>query len=237
MLNFFDLNTSNKIFSYSGPENTYLRFEHLHMIDENLCLTSSTDCLIRQWDLRTPTCTKVYDVGHTDTIYCMKVDDPSMSMASCSITSLNVVDLKMQATRTQFKGDDYAITSLDFLPEKEIIVTGSNTVSNHRGIYLWHYDQPTPTRLDCNENEHPGSIWRMYCDTQKIISGSRDGSIKVWDFKEGSLICSEAFAASAVSEVIVTEDQLISSSALGEILVMDFSPQRDGKSSSNCVVQ
>jgi len=205
------------------------------MIDENVCLTASTDCLIRQWDLRTPDCVKEYKVGHSDCIYSMKFDNLSMTMASCSATSLNVLDIKMQATKIQFAGDDYAITCLDYLPDKEIIVTGSHKTSDNQGIYIWQFDQPKPIRFDSTEHQHPGTVWRVHCDTQKVVSGSRDGTIKVWDYKDGSLICSEKFIESAVCDVIVTDDQLISTSALGEILVMNFFDP-DNSGSSDCVL-
>ena len=107
-----------------------------------------------------------------------------------------------------------------FAPDRNAFVGGSH-------IYTWnpatiHYDQTV--RLEDVSNSNPPTALTFSPDGSIIVSGNRDGIVRLRDSTSGKIISKHAGHSSWISELVFSEDgtTLATSGADGTILVWDW---------------
>jgi F-box and WD-40 domain protein 1/11 len=75
----------------------------------------------------------------------------------------------------------------------------------------------------CFKTGHTGLVRSLHFDKDKIVSGSYDQSIRVWDINTGECIRTyEHCHSSWVFDVMFDDTKIISTSQDHKILIMDF---------------
>ena len=133
---------------------------------------------IQVWDLDAKKC--IYELkGHSNSVYGLILIDED-TLASCSEDeTIRIWDLKKQACTRVIEDIGSAATSIALL-EGNVLACGCENGK----IYL--FDLPSGDLMDTLD-EHCDLIWCLIeLAPGKLISGSRDKAIKVWDIETSS---------------------------------------------------
>eukprot|EP01124_Arcella_intermedia_P026671 TRINITY_DN5070_c0_g1_i4.p1 TRINITY_DN5070_c0_g1~~TRINITY_DN5070_c0_g1_i4.p1 ORF type:complete len:442 (+),score=113.96 TRINITY_DN5070_c0_g1_i4:84-1328(+) len=221
ILNIWDLNTKQLFYSHRP---SFIRIEYLAMEDENVLYTGASDNLIRQYDLRVKECVKEF--SHPSLLYGMKYDPIHKMIISCCTSQLNVWDLRTQSLRSSFDATPYGINALTYLPHQQLIVTGGSYLAAQKGIHVWNVEDGNPVAFGQPNEQHSGTISSLFADSQKVVSLGKDGFTKVWTRNNEEVVIKEKFEDAWASSVIVKDNHLVSTSATGTIMFLDFNPQQ-----------
>jgi serine/threonine protein kinase len=161
--------------------------------DGRLVLSASNDRTLRLWDVETTREVRVF-AGHNDQLTSLAISPVTAHAASGSRdTTIRLWHINKGEELCVLDGHTKAVTSLAFSPEGSRLLSGSldHTVrlwSVERGMELARFEGHTmPVRAVAFASE-----WAMTCWTEVlsgcslILSGSDDGSIRLWDPATGA---------------------------------------------------
>jgi WD40 repeat protein len=151
--------------------------------------------------------------------------------------SLTVHDMVSGNELLKLRGHTNAVHAVSVTPDGKQVVSGSGDstlkvwkLTNERPPNLRDWE-PNPSPLLRSLDGHSGSVTSVAVtsDSQQVISGSWDKTIKVWDLASGSIIRSLEGHTEFVSSVVVTPDgkQIVSGSGDKTLRVWDLN---NGKS-------
>lgn len=123
-------------------------------------------------------------LGHTRTIYCLRISSNEFYLASGSEdNTVRLWDTSNGHFLRIFVGHHQAVVSLDFHPNCLYLISGSCD----KTIRLWKIDNAAPIRL---LHESEGTIRCLSCHPQGkiLVSASDDQYIRAWDILNGKII-------------------------------------------------
>jgi sterol desaturase/sphingolipid hydroxylase (fatty acid hydroxylase superfamily) len=128
---------------------------------------------IRIYDILTGTVERSLE-GHGDLVYCVALSADGQRIASGSFDeSVRVWDAASGEQKLSLKGHKGAIYSVAFSADGGAIVSGGLD----RTVRVW--DAGTGAERDCFTG-HTDSVLSVACAGERVVSGSQDGTMKVW---------------------------------------------------------
>ncbi len=148
--------------------------------DGHFVASASHDQLIRLWDIETGECRKVLS-GHKEKITKVVFLNQGKNIVSCSEDGeLRLWNVDAQACLVTVRAHEKSIEALAIHPSQPILATGAKDWN----IRLWKISEDfLKIDLMCILNGHQNEISALTFDIdgKKIISGSADLSMKIWD--------------------------------------------------------
>lgn len=152
-----------------------------------LALSGSFDCSLKVWDLANGICIETL-LGHTSYPQCVAVDWDSRRAVSISAHELKVWDLHIAWCIGTMAGDFGGFTgvcmNIDWTSMSALIGGGS--------LQIWNLDRAVcmanipACRLGENDSV---SCVAMEAGAQRAVSGHYRGTVKVWNLRQHSCIC------------------------------------------------
>ncbi|KAI8339290.1 WD40-repeat-containing domain protein [Blakeslea trispora] len=198
--------------------------------DQRHIVSCSKDATICIWNRETGKLERTLR-GHRGPVNAVQFHDKRLVSASGD-TIIKLWDMETGQCLRDFVGHAHGLACVQFDGKK--IVSGSND----NKIKVWNAGKAndrikissilTPSILDTGEclltcTGHTGLVRSLYFDKTKIVSGSYDQSIRVWDIHTGE--CIKTFSrchTSWVFDVMFDETRIISTSQDQKILIIDF---------------
>ncbi|CAG8461286.1 15096_t:CDS:2 [Funneliformis mosseae] len=161
-------------------------------------LSCSDDLTIRIWDLKTKSCTRVFDQNtHVASIQCIQ---PALR---CNATPFN----ELLGEKKQRKDSDKV--------DEPVIVSGSLDST----IKMWSLETGQCIRTLFG---HVEGVWSLAVDKLRVVSGAHDKTVKIWDQDSGECMHTLFGHTGAVNCVALSDTKIISGSEDSEIRIWDF---------------
>jgi WD40 repeat protein len=157
--------------------------------------SASVDGTIRVWDAVTGHV--IFDPieDHRHSVWSVVFSPDGALLASASSDeSIHINNATTGATITSLQGHSDSVYWIAFSPDGKWIVSGSRDTT----VRVWDVDSATST----GDQKCPTQLARCFqghthwvetvtfsSDGQEILSGSQDGTIRIWDFHTGVTIC------------------------------------------------
>ncbi|KAI7858976.1 WD40-repeat-containing domain protein [Circinella umbellata] len=212
---------------------------------DNLLVSGSDDSTIRLWDLQTRSCVKVFN-GHVGQVQIAlpsprgfkhrfngELIDPQQQQVSNTSSSTSPVNLtnfqpacatenstgrrrhRQSQQPSASSSDDPFSTTKGALSVTPIILSGSldNTLK------FWTFDGVCLRTLF----GHVEGVWSLAFDSLRIVSGSHDRTVRVWDLENGHCMHALEGHSGPVTAVAMSDTKIVSASEDNEVRIWDFS--------------
>ncbi|KAL6043902.1 hypothetical protein QOT17_003277 [Balamuthia mandrillaris] len=196
-LNVWDVEAAAHVMAVAKCNNAVCQLQ----LKEGYLATGSREGVSTLWDIRMPQ--KMNDVfnfsnGYNSRITALQLNTDQLTLVASSMESLHLWDLRTGLQRSAIETEQSASSS----------VASSNDISLSVGFSTFVYNPQEDTAIAACSNvdgghqvlhcdfakqsyeclyRHEGSVWNLHVDPIKIVSGGRDGLIKVWDVQKGQL--------------------------------------------------
>lgn len=162
---------------------------------DQLLVSASDDATIRIWNLQSKTCVKVLN-GHVGQVLCAL---PSTTRAFRH----RLVSQSCSSTTTTTDHDD-----------EPVIVSGAfdNTIK------FWDFTGNCLRTLF----GHLEGVWSLAFDSLRVVSGSHDRSVRVWDMESGKCMYALNGHTNPITAVAMSDTKIISASDDGDVRIWDF---------------
>lgn len=163
----------------------------------NKLATASVDRTIKIWDIRTGKCLKTLQ-GRADFIHSVVCSKNAQIIVSSSQHTIKFWDLQTHKTISTFFEDKHWFSSLIISSDEKMIACA--TIGNDNNIIkIWPISSLSKNQVTAMTNQkiypkilqgHNDSIWSIAfsSDSTKIVSGSSDRTIKIWNSQTGECI-------------------------------------------------
>lgn len=162
--------------------------------DNQLALSGSGDCTLRLWDIQQRSTVRVLR-GHKSIVWCLAVNwEPQhrMAVSGADDHTIRLWDLDRGECLHVFKGHKCAVQCLSVDWARMRVLSGSED----KTLRVWYLDRKAFLQeLNPAQGGSPGTIPVPHADTvwcvaadwcsQTAISGSGDGSLRLWDLETG----------------------------------------------------
>ncbi|XP_058139433.1 F-box and WD repeat domain containing protein 10B isoform X2 [Dasypus novemcinctus] len=179
--------------------------------EENFILSGSYDLSIRYWDIKSGTCTRIFN-GHQGTITCMDLCKNRL-VSGARDCQVKVWDVETGKCLKTFKHKDPILATR---------INDTYIVSScERGIIkVWHL---ATAQLVKTLNGHEGAVKCLCFDQWHLLSGSVDGLVMAWSMVGKYERCLMAFKhPKEVLHVSLLFLRVISACADGKIRIYNF---------------
>lgn len=151
--------------------------------DKNVAMSGSYDCTVRVWDISNAKCIAIL-AGHSKVVWCIAISSNSAYVASGSDDStVRIWSIRDQCCLRQIFCPDN-VKCVAFSLDDSAVIAGAHCSQNQ--LRAWN----TATG-DCVTN-YTGHSHAVMCiqivDEKTFVSGSRDGTIRVWDITTGEML-------------------------------------------------
>ena len=175
-----DLRSGSEIRQFDGHTST------VHTITTRpglgILASGDNDGNIRLWEIKSGSSVGLLK-GHTGKITSLTFTaNGKLLLSGSADASVNVWEVSSKKKITSYQGHMGEIGAIVTLPGKTVAASASTRAKDKSLIRLWDYKTGIPVG---NLRGHRGPVFALIAsnDGSKIISGSRDKSIKVWDMK------------------------------------------------------
>ncbi|KNF00647.1 hypothetical protein PSTG_06059 [Puccinia striiformis f. sp. tritici PST-78] len=188
-------------------------------------VSGSYDCTVRAWDIVSGECTQVMR-GHQQKIYSVVLDNTRGRCASGSMdNTVRLWDLKTGDTVRILRDHSSLVGLLGLSPGRLVSAAADAT------LRVW---DPSTGACRYELKGHLGAITCFTHDEFRVVSGA-DGTLKLWNAENGSLVGDLLVGFSAVWQVSMDERfcvVAVQRGAESEYVVLDFG-RSDGKLDSD----
>jgi len=149
--------------------------------DQQILATASQDLTVRVWS--TPTGEHLMTLsGHTGSIWCVDFAGGTLVSGAADQTA-RVWDLETGKCIGSITGHGASIASLQYDPSLSLVVTASLD----KTVKSWDMRQ---AQRPCTRTftGHGGPVGCLQFDSRKVLSGSADETVKVWDLGTGKCL-------------------------------------------------
>ncbi|ORY95839.1 WD40-repeat-containing domain protein [Syncephalastrum racemosum] len=177
LINIYDTNTGERRHSLQGHEGGVWALQYI----DNTLVSGSTDRTVRVWDIKLGVCTHTF-LGHTSTVRCLQIIMPTL------------INGRMQ-------------------PSEPLIVTGSRDTT----LRVWRLPNPKEDApFDGNGlnpwflhtlTGHGHSVRSLAAHGNRLVSGSYDCTVCVWDVEAGRLLHRMEGHVSKVYSVVIDPER------------------------------
>jgi WD40 repeat protein len=188
-------------------------------------VSGSVDTTVRIWDLKSGECRKVL-AGHSDTVSCIAFSTCGNKILSGSYDqTVRVWDIKSGLCNKIIECDGLEVDALAVVRNETSVILGESTWQDEDYAHLRILNYASGETFGELEG-HTAKISsiRIGIDNKKIVSGSWDKTIRVWDLESGE--CTHAFYGNTalVNSISIDskKDRVFSGSLDGTIRVWDL---------------
>jgi WD40 repeat protein len=184
------------------------------VIDKGRLISGSNDCTIKIWDLKKEEPVKVLS-GHTGLIKNILVDKQKYIISSSGDCTIKIWDPKKeQPLRRTLSGHEGSISCMVIGNRRLISSSDDGTIKIWK---IWHTTHKK-RRVLAKKIEVPetlnGGQGPISCisthKNKRLISGSNNGTIKIWDIKEKKELRALKGHESMIKNILVHKNTLIS---------------------------
>ncbi len=165
--------------------------------DQNKLATASVDRTIKIWDITTGKCLKTLQ-GRADFVHSVFYSKNTQIIVSSSQHTIKFWDTETHDSISTFFEDKDWLSSLVISPDEKIIAC-ANIGNRNNLIRIWQIDSLSQNKIiDLSNNQiyhqtlqgHNDSIWSIAFspDSTKIVSGSSDRTVKIWNSQTGECL-------------------------------------------------
>ncbi len=191
--------------------------------DGNFLAAASSDNSVKLWDLRTGQSLSPLK-GHSAQVRCVAFHPDKRHIISGSLDKTILIwDTISRKSVAKLEGHKGAIESIAVGKLEDVIVSGSAD----KTIGIWEIEkipgtdevrQKSPVRLLREHTEEVVSV-AISSDEQFIASGSRDGTLKIWDVRSGRVIRPIDPKAGEIDAVAISPDgKLVASGGVDKLV-------------------
>ncbi|NJM21855.1 MAG: hypothetical protein HC907_25605 [Richelia sp. SM1_7_0] len=159
--------------------------------------TASVDRTIKIWDVTTGKCLKTLQ-GRADFVHSVIYSSYNRTIVSSSQHTIKFWDIDTHECISTFFEDKDWLSSVIISPDDKIIAC-ANIGNENNVIRIWQIDSLNKnyiSKIDSNQvpnkilKGHNDSIWSIAFnpDSKKIVSGSSDRTVKIWDSQTGQCL-------------------------------------------------
>ncbi|BAY85315.1 WD-40 repeat-containing protein [Calothrix parasitica NIES-267] len=186
----WDINTGLYLQSLSGhvSEINAITFSNTNQI----LATASVDRTVKIWDITKGKCLKTLQ-GRADFVHSAVFSNDNQKIISGSQHSINFWDINTQCISTFFKTKDW-LSSL-IISQDEKTIACANISNEDNFIRIWQIDNLNSSKKNYQiPNKilkgHNDNIWSIAFnpDGTKIVSGSSDRTVKIWNSQTGQCL-------------------------------------------------
>lgn len=151
--------------------------------DKGIAVSGSHDCTVRVWDLSNTKCITAL-TGHAKVVWCVAVSSDNAYIASGGDDStVRIWNISNNNCLHCINHSDN-VKCIVFSSDDKVVIAGSH--SGQDQLRAW-----STVTGECRTN-YKGHTHAVMCmlvmDKQTIITGSRDGTVKVWDISPGKTL-------------------------------------------------
>lgn len=158
-INIYDTRTGRRMHTLSGHDGGVWALQYYN----NTLVSGSTDRTVRVWDIRKGLCTHVFQ-GHSSTVRCLQIVQPTLVNGRMEPSVPLIVTGSRDSTLRVWR-----------LPDVE----RSNETFYGSGVNRWFIHTLTG---------HEQSVRALAAHGNKLVSGSYDCTVCIWDIQQGRLI-------------------------------------------------
>lgn len=159
-INIYDTRTGRRMHTLSGHDGGVWALQYYN----NTLVSGSTDRTVRVWDIRKGVCTHVFQ-GHTSTVRCLQIIQPTLVNGRMEPSVPLIVTGSRDSTLRVWR-----------LPDVE---RSHDTFYAGTGDNRWFVHTLTG---------HEQSVRALAAHGNKLVSGSYDCTVCIWDIQQGRLI-------------------------------------------------
>ena len=150
---------------------------------KKLAVSGSYDCTVRMWNISNTECFAIL-TGHTKVVWCIAISSDSAYIASGSDDStVRVWNIADKCCLQQIDAPDN-VKCIAFSSSDKVVIAGAHCGQNQ----LRDWDTATG-KCVTNYSGHTHAVMCLQIvDEKTFITGSRDGTIKIWDTTMGEML-------------------------------------------------
>jgi len=192
VIKIWDIDTGLYLQSLSGhvSEINAITFSNTNQI----LATASVDRTVKIWDITTGKCLKTLQ-GRADFVHSVVFSKDNRTVISGSQHSINIWDIDTHKCISTFFGTKDWLSSL-IVSQDERIIACANIGNEDNFIRIWQIDDLNNSVTESNQipnrilKGHDDNIWSIAFnfDSTKIVSGSSDRTVKIWNPQTGQCL-------------------------------------------------
>ena len=151
--------------------------------DGQIAASGADDKIVRLWKIKNGAAIGVLR-GHTDKILSLTFSaDGKHLLSGGADKTVRVWEVSNKISTRVYEGHRGGVGAIITLPGKPIVFSASNSAKDRSTIKIWNYDNGVPLG---SLRGHRAPIYSLVIspDGTKLISGSKDKTIRIWDIKQ-----------------------------------------------------
>lgn len=188
-------------------------------LDESKIITGSDDKTVKIFDIKSGQCVRTIQQGGAVSSLCFHGD--LLFTATKMSPKIQCHEIRGGNLLHEFtEGHKKAVYSLSYDPFAKTLASGGRDKS----IILWDCTDIPSNSVRRKLSGHRYSIMSLQIDQDKVVSGSADNTIRIWDIESG--VCRQILHQGhnqMITALKFDEEKIVSGSADRTLIVADFS--------------
>lgn len=190
-------------------------------MDDEYIISCSKDAHICIWSRKDYSLIKAIH-GHrgpVNAVQLREINGDKLLVSASGDGLAKIWDLKRLEVRTQFNSQDRGLAAVEFSDDGRYVLAGGNDQ------VIYKFATHPPHELEYTYRGHSSLVRSLFLDSAngRVVSGSYDQGIRVYDFADGGLIGSyDNWTTSWILAAKSDYRRIVATSQDGRCLVMDF---------------